>query len=201
MRQIGKAFLRGLAAVLPVALTLYLVYVLAMGAERVMGGMLRLLVPPEHYWQGMGLALALGAITAIGVVVRLPWVGLLMRLSDAIMTRIPLVKTVYSTLRDFTDFLSRMHERADVGQPVRVKLWEEVELIGLVTDSDPRLGGADQPPRSLVYLPMSYQIGGYTLAVSKERLQPLEMSVEQALSYVVTAGIRSSGAGKAAGPQ
>ncbi|HKJ76506.1 MAG TPA: DUF502 domain-containing protein [Gammaproteobacteria bacterium] len=191
MRHLGKSFLRGLAAVLPVAVTLYLVYVLAVGAERLIGGMLKLVVPAGVYWPGMGLALALVAITAIGVVVRLPWMALLMRLADAVMRRIPLVKVVYSTVRDFTDFVTRMREHGDVGRPVRVRLWGEVEAIGLITDSEPRLGPADGAgERALVYLPMSYQIGGYTLSLPKDRLEPLEMSMEEALRYVVTAGIQ-----------
>ena len=196
MRQLGRSFLRGLAAVLPVAVTLYLVYVLAVGAERLMGGMLKLVVPTGVYWPGMGLLLALVAITAIGVVVRLPWMALLMRLADAIMSRIPLVKVVYSTVRDFTDFVTRMREHGDVGRPVRVRLWDDVEAIGLITDSEPSLGPADgASERALVYLPMSYQIGGYTLSLHKDRLQPIEMSMEQALRYVVTAGIQK-GAGR-----
>lgn len=197
MRHLGKAFLRGLATVLPVVLTLYLVYVLAVGAERFMGGMLKWLVPGAYYWPGMGLVLAVAVVTAVGIVVRLPWMGLLVRLSDAIMSRIPLVKTVYSTIRDFTEFVTRMQERRDIGRPVRVRLWDEVEVMGLVTDTDPAPFASDDEGRgrSLVYMPMSYQIGGYTLALDNARLQPVEMSVEDALRYVVTAGIQQS-AGK-----
>jgi uncharacterized membrane protein len=42
---------------------------------------------------------------------------------------------------------------------------------------------------------MSYQIGGFTIVVPKERVRDLAMSVEDALRFCVTAGVgqRSTG--------
>ena len=44
-----------------------------------------------------------------------------------------------------------------------------------------------------VYFPMSYQIGGYTLFLPRERLTPVKMSMEDAMRFVVTAGMSKSG--------
>ena len=40
-----------------------------------------------------------------------------------------------------------------------------------------------------VYLPMSYQIGGYTIYVSPDHLTPLDLSFEEAMRTVITAGV------------
>ena len=40
-----------------------------------------------------------------------------------------------------------------------------------------------------VYLPMSYQIGGYTLLLPRRCLTPLEMGFEDAMRFVITAGL------------
>ena len=40
-----------------------------------------------------------------------------------------------------------------------------------------------------VYLPMSYQIGGYTLYLPERCIQRLEMSVEEGMRMVLTAGM------------
>lgn len=196
MNQIGKAFLQGLATVLPVTLTLYLAWLLAVGAERIMGGAMRLLLPNGWYWPGTGLVLALIAITLIGLVVRLPLMKLLLRLNDAVFRRIPVIKTLYSTISDFTDFVTHLQDRSDTGRPVKVRLWDEIELIGLVTDPDPALAnntGAEETHRVLVYLPMSYQLGGYTLIINRDRLQPVDMPMEDALRFVITAGVKGGG--------
>lgn len=164
-----------------------------MGAERIMGRAVRLLLPEGWYWPGTGLVLALIVITIIGLVVRLPLMKLLLRLNDAVFRRIPIIKTLYSTISDFTDFVAHMQDRQDTGRPVKVRLWDDTEVIGLVTDPDPKLannaeGGDSQ--RVLVYLPMSYQLGGYTLLINRDRLEPVDMPMEDALRFVITAGVK-----------
>lgn len=186
MQHLVKTFLLGLATILPVALTLYLVYFLAIGAERFTGGILKFLLPDIYYWPGMGLILSLVAITLIGFLVRIPGLDWLLRLNDAVMTRLPLIKTVYSTIRDFMDMIAAANKDKKIGKPVSVRIQDEIELFGLVTNSD--LGDN----KALVYLPMSYQLGGYTVILDKDRLEYLDMSVEDALRYIVTAGIQQT---------
>lgn len=189
MKFLGTAFLHGLATLLPVALTVYLVYLMAVTSEDVMGGLLRLVIPPEMYWPGLGVVFTVIAITALGLLVRIRLLGFMFNLSDALLSRIPLVKTVYSTIRDLMSFVAATQDKGDTGQPVLVRLFDGVELVGLVTDANPALGDRDN--RSLVYLPMSYQLGGYTLSLDKDRLEPLSMSMEDAMRFVVTAGVKA----------
>ena len=40
-----------------------------------------------------------------------------------------------------------------------------------------------------VYFPMSYAFGGYTLYLPRERIQPLDISVEDAMRLAITAGL------------
>ncbi len=54
MRFIGRNILTGLVTILPVVLTLYLLYWLAVSAETVLGNMIRLILPENMYWPGMG---------------------------------------------------------------------------------------------------------------------------------------------------
>ena len=42
-----------------------------------------------------------------------------------------------------------------------------------------------------MYLPMSYQIGGYTVLVPRERVRPLPLGAEEAMRLVLTAGVTS----------
>ena len=41
----------------------------------------------------------------------------------------------------------------------------------------------------MVYLPMSYQLGGFTVIVPAENVRELAMTVEEALRFCVTAGV------------
>ncbi|MFT7218834.1 MAG: putative membrane protein [Candidatus Azotimanducaceae bacterium] len=62
----------------------------------------------------------------------------------------------------------------------------------MVTSNDTTVLG-EHEDHVLVYLPMSYQIGGFTVLVPSEKLQPLDMNIEEAMSFVVTAGARKAG--------
>lgn len=189
MTTIVSAFLRGLVTLLPVGLTVYLFWILGVSAERLLGGALQDLLPEAIYFPGLGLLVALLLVTLLGLLVRLPGANLLPRFSDALFSAIPVVKSVYTTLRDLTEFVSDRDKTASSARPVLVTMAGDMVMVGLVTNHESSLSGADQ--RVLVYLPMSYQLGGYMLEVAAEKLTPLDMTVEEAMQLVLTAGVRS----------
>jgi uncharacterized membrane protein len=43
-----------------------------------------------------------------------------------------------------------------------------------------------------IYLPMSYQVGGYTICVSRDQVRSLEMSNEDTMRWILTAGLSDS---------
>ena len=65
-----------------------------------------------------------------------------------------------------------------------------VRLVGLITREDftdlPNSNGGDDDVA--VFLPFSYQIGGFTTIVPKSMIQPVDLSVEKGLRFVVTGG-------------
>ncbi|XOV86780.1 MAG: DUF502 domain-containing protein [Pseudomonadota bacterium] len=189
MPTIVSAFLRGLVTLLPVGLTVYLFWILGVSAERLLGGALQDLLPEAFYFPGLGLLVALFLVTLLGLLVRLPGANLLPRFSDALFSAIPVVKSVYTTLRDLTEFVSDRDKTSSGARPVLVTMAGDMVMVGLVTNHESSLSGADQ--RVLVYLPMSYQLGGYMLEVAAEKLTPLDMTVEEAMQLVLTAGVRS----------
>jgi uncharacterized membrane protein len=70
-----------------------------------------------------------------------------------------------------------------------------VNAIGFVTREDaPEVlqphGGRDLVT---VYFPMSYAFGGYTLYLARELVQPLDISVEDAMRLAITAGLTAAG--------
>ena len=69
MRRLWNTFLKGLAAVLPLALTVYVVFWLAKTAESVLGGPLRAWLPEGRYWPGLGLLVAFLLVLFVGVLV------------------------------------------------------------------------------------------------------------------------------------
>ena len=60
MRKIWNTMLKGLVALLPIGLTVYLVYWLAVAAERLFSRILKAFLPDALYWPGLGLLAEIG---------------------------------------------------------------------------------------------------------------------------------------------
>lgn len=195
MRRLRNIFLKGLAAVLPVALTVFFIYWLATTAESIASGPLRALLPSHHYWPGLGLLVAFGIVLLVGVLVDAYVVQRLLRFGESLLARIPIVKTVFGALKDFTRFLPAGGKSRDLK---RVVLWRigGAQAIGFVTEEDvnPKLFGDAATELVAVYFPMSYQIGGYTLYLPKSDLQETTLSVEEAMRLVLIGGVSGQSA-------
>lgn len=196
MDFIWKTFLKGLAALLPVGLTLYLLYWLALTAEKGLGPILKTVLPEHLYWPGMGLLAAIVLIFAMGIAVNAWLVQRLFALGEALLDRIPLVKSIHGALRDFMHFFSRDRQRENLNNAVAVTVGG-VQLIGFQVRDDlnnllDRNNEVDPNDKVAVYLPMSYQIGGYTLLVSRSQVQPLKMGNEDAMRWILTAGLSTN---------
>jgi uncharacterized membrane protein len=185
--------MKGLGAVLPVGITLYLIWWLGVTVERVVRPLILLWLPEHLYWPGMGLLVGLGLLFCIGVLVNAWLVRHLLRLGEAWIERIPLVKSVHGALRDFIQFFSAANQREDLQQVVLVQ-FDEIRLLGFITAEDLGDLSASLGDEEMVgvYFPMSYQIGGYTAYLPRSRLQPLDMPVEDAMRRVLTAGLSSA---------
>lgn len=191
MNTLGKLFLKGLAVVIPVALTLAILAWMATSAETLMGGALKYSLPEGWYVPGMGLVSGIAVITLIGLLSHVLIFQKLFNLGEAIFHRLPLVKTIYTAIKDFIGYLNP-DKGNQMGKVVMVKFpGQEFQLIGFVTREqfEDLPFEPDVDDAVAVYMPMSYQIGGYTLFLPRNCLTPLDISFEQAMRLVVTGAV------------
>ncbi|HEX5514069.1 MAG TPA: DUF502 domain-containing protein [Gammaproteobacteria bacterium] len=199
MKKLSSLFLQGLAAILPIAVTIYLLYWTGSSAEALLGGLLQRILPADLYVPGMGLAAGVLLTLLLGLLLNAYLVQAVWHWLEGLMARIPLVKTIFSATQDMMRLLSPAAQK-ELSQVVMVPLGDSgYRILGFVTRQDtsdlpPGLGDADT---IAVYTPLSYQIGGYTLLVPRSSVTPIDMSVEQAMRFALTAGV-SSGAGRGA---
>jgi uncharacterized membrane protein len=187
-KSIGTTLLTGIITLLPIVLTLYLLYWLALTSERVMGGILQWALPQIIYFPGLGTLAALILVFLIGILMKALLVRQLFAFGEGIVYRVPIIKSIYSAIRDLFDFFTPKKEH--FGRVVIVTV-NNMEMIGFITQEDPaRMPESLRNPDSvLVYLPMSYMIGGFTLLIPKQDIKPCQMNMDEAMRFVLTAGI------------
>ena len=195
MNALGKLFLKGLAVVIPVTLTLAILWWLARGAEQLLGSLLTKFLPTGWYIPGMGVVSAVAMTILIGLLTHVILFQRLFALGDAILHRLPLVKTIYSALKDFIGYWSPDSSMA-MSKVVLVRIpGQDFEQLGFVTREDfsrlPMDLTVEEP--IAVYLPMSYQIGGYTLFLPRSCLTSVDMSFEEGMKLVLTGAVSREG--------
>lgn len=191
MNAIGKLFLKGLVVVIPVTLTLAILWWVAASAERLLGAVLKFVLPTGWYVPGMGLIAGLALVALIGLLSHVLIFQKLFNLGETILHRLPLVKTIYTAIKDFIDYLNP-DKKNEMGKVVMVQLpGQAFQLLGFVTreqfDDLPFIPAAEDPVA--VYMPMSYQIGGYTLFLPRSCLTPLDIPFEQGMKLVLTGAV------------
>jgi uncharacterized membrane protein len=192
-KVLSGVFLRGLVVVLPTAMTAAVLAWFFMGTENYLGEIIRYLLPDLQYWPGLGIVLGVALIFAAGILVNARIARQLLGYADSLLARIPVVKTIYLSIRDVAAFMSGDSQKG-FGQVVAVRI-QEMRLIGFVTTEDPKgLPGKTAAEKFIgVYLPMSYGIGGYTVYLPKALVEPLDMSLEDAMRVTMSGGVSTSG--------
>ncbi|MBU6211556.1 MAG: DUF502 domain-containing protein [Gammaproteobacteria bacterium] len=191
MKTVGRLLAKGLLTILPIVLTVYFIYWLGVTTESLLSGLLKVWLPAEIYIPGMGLVAGFVVLIVIGLLVNAYVVRRVITFSESLILRIPVVKTVYSAVRDLTG-LMKMGEKSGELQRVVMVQFGPGKVIGFVTQENAMLPGLGSDEELVaVYMPMSYQIGGYTLYLPRDRIEPTDLTVEAAMRIVLTGGIQT----------
>jgi len=193
MRVLSRLFVKGLVVVLPITLTVYILYWLGAMVESAVKAGIRDVIGVQYYFPGLGILGGLVTIVLVGVVAEAWIVKWLFSAGESLVLRIPLVKTIYGGLKDFMEFVSTASREKSVGHTVMAAIGDDVRMMGLVTRKDFSAlpNGIGDEDTVGVYLPMSYQLGGFTVYIPRNKIQPIDMSPNDAMSFTLTAGISS----------
>jgi uncharacterized membrane protein len=191
MKHVTTTFFKGLFTLLPVLLSIYVFIWFLSIVERGSRSALLIFYPEFLYIPGMGVAIVFILIYAAGTIVERPFARWFLDLIETVFQELPVIKTVYLAIKDFTEFLKPNKEKR-TNQVVLVKFpGQEIEMIGLLTRESLRdlPEGVTKENKVAVYFPMSYQFGGCTLFIPRAWITPTNMPVEQAMRSIITAWI------------
>jgi uncharacterized membrane protein len=172
-------FLRGLIVIVPVAITLSLVYWVF---DRIDG-----LLRPYVATRGMGLLTILTFIVLVGWISSFFLIKQLYRIVDNWMEHTPVVNFIYSSVRDFLEAFAGKKRRFTNAVLVNV-FAEDVWLVGFLTDED--LGAFRLGEKFVsVYVPQAYNVAGQLYLVKRDRVRQIEdLTPPEVMKYAVSGG-------------
>lgn len=188
-----KYFVAGLVALLPLALTLWIVsFIIHLLTDPFRGlaeTVLKALGMSPALLEFASMLLALVVliifIMVIGAIGRYFLFKYLIKISDAILHRIPIISTVYKTSQEFIQTVMTSSSQS-FQQVVLVPFPHASCLsVGLVTRDDFEI--AEKIP---VFIPTTPNpTSGFLVMFRKEEMIPIEMKTEEALRYVLSCGV------------
>jgi uncharacterized membrane protein len=191
MKPISKIFFKGLIAIIPLIFTFYLLIWLAGTTELALGNIFKFFFPDRWYIKGLGFVLGVPLVFFFGAFLESVTFRRLFHNLEVLVIQIPVIKNIYTTIRDFSLLFSSKNKRK-FKQVVLVNVPHcNGQQIGFITvsnvgEASPRFITNDQ---IAVFLPFSYQMGGSTVIMSRENVTEIDLSVEDALRFIATAGV------------
>ncbi|QBS08759.1 DUF502 domain-containing protein [Legionella israelensis] len=190
--KISSIFWRGFLTLLPLYLTLYFLIWLLSSIETTFSKPLILFIG-EYYFPGLGLFTAFLFILFIGLIMKMYVAQAINKLVNSILNKLPLVGEIYNSIQNLTKYLSSS-DKIEGKEAVMVHVESmDLKLIGIVTrkDFEDAPEGIGNAKMVSVYLPMSYQIGGFTVYVPKKSITTINMTQNEALKWVFFGGIKN----------
>jgi len=190
MKKIANYFFQGLLFVVPAAVTFYVVYLAILWMENLLPIRVPIPVPGAENFNlpGLGILIIIAVITFLGYVgtrfVRNPF----FLMFEGLMERTPLLKVIYSSVKDLIEAF--VGEKKRFNQPVLVTVNQHpsVQRIGFVTENDLSQLGLG-PEKVAVYLPFSYGFNGQLVIVDAAQIQPVEASGTEMMKFVISGGV------------
>jgi len=191
LKTIKKALSSGLKVVIPFIFIAIVFYWFINWTEQLFGWLISLVVGTNNYYYGSGLLLAIALILGIGLVMQLAAMQVIYQQVETLIKKLPIINSLYRMSLNVFQFLSTK-KNTDQKNVVLVNT-PIGKVMGVLTNKQPReMLDNNDDKLVAVYIPMSYQIGGFTFLVAEDDLDFLEMNINEAMENIMTALIKSN---------
>ena len=177
MRHLPGYFLRGLVIMAPLALTVYVCYSILTAID----SWIPFSVP------GAGFALTIGLITLVGALGSNVLTDSLVGMIDRLLEKLPFVRLLYGTTKDFFEAFVGDKKRFDTAVLVTLYPASEAKALGFMTRKDVEMFGLTN--HVAVYLPHSYAFTGQLLLVPAENVTLVQAGSAELMTFIVSGGV------------
>lgn len=189
LKSLIKYLLQGVLVVAPVAVTLYLIYWLFTSIDE----LLPIYTARDSYGKiiynnyGLGFLIIISTLVIIGYLSNNFITGRLFKYFDNLLEKLPGIKLIYSTVKDFLEGFAG--NKRKFTKPVRVLMRKDPQLwqIGFITQED--LSKICDGDLVAVYLPHSYAVSGVTVLVSRANIIRIDMEPSDAMKMAISGGV------------
>ena len=190
MKSILKNFINGILTIVPIILVIYVIYKTFLFLDGLLGNTLKPYLK-EDYIPGIGLLTTIILITVLGWLSTKYISGKIIRLIDILLDKIPVVKTIYSVIKDTVQ--SFLGEKRSFSKVALVVIpGTKMRSLGFITSEQLEEFYSPLKDHVAVYIPQTFQVAGFTFLIPKEQVEIIDVKPEEAMKFVLSGGMTSS---------
>ncbi|MEQ8163317.1 MAG: DUF502 domain-containing protein [Smithellaceae bacterium] len=184
MKKFVTYFFKGILILVPIVLTIYIVVIVFQLTDSILG----------RYFVALGIKIpGLGLLTTIVLIILVGFLGTqvasgrIFNYIDGLFGKLPLIKIIYNTIKDIMNAL--LGRKSSFAKVVMIDLpgGNDIKILGFITKEDLEIFGLKD--HIAVYILQSMQWAGFTLLVPRSQVQELDVKPDEALKFIVSAGI------------
>lgn len=184
MKKLLSLFLAGITAILPLGLTVFILYKLFMIVDSLSAGII-------EYFYGKRI-IGLGFLTTIVIVILIGFIARnylgqkIIGLIEKTFSKIPIVQSIYSAIKEVSKMFSSEGNKA-FSQVVSVDFpYKGIKSIGFITNDEVNMSNKE---KVAVFIPTTPNpTNGFLIYVSRDSIEYLDMSIDEAIRAVVSLG-------------
>lgn len=188
--KISGYFLRGLITLLPLLVTIWLLYFMFSFMDSILGNIITLIA--GRHIPGLGLVLIIILIFLVGYFATYIIGAQLFKFGEELLYRVPIVKSIYSAVKQINDVLfmqktAEEYRRACLVEYPRKGIWS----VGFVTsDAATEIEAkAKQKMINVFVANTPTPATGFLIVVPARDVILLDMRIEDAFRYIVSGGV------------
>jgi len=189
VKIIVQNFIKGILTIVPIILVVYVVFKTFIFLDSILGNVLKPYLK-EDYIPGIGLLATIALITLLGWLSTKFFTGTMIGLIDKLLEHIPIVKTIYSVIKDTIH--SFLGEKKSFSKVALVTIpGTEIKSMGFITTED--LESFYNPLKDYVavYIQQTFQVAGVTLLIPKDQVEVIDVKPEEAMKFILSGGMTS----------
>jgi uncharacterized membrane protein len=191
-QSLRNSFIAGLLVIAPLGITLYVLHFVLTHIDRPLGKVINEAIQvstgrPDLHIPGLGILATVALVFCVGWLTRIAVFRYVIRQFEVIIDRVPLVRSLYNASRQIvTPFTSKealpFSEVCLVEYPMKGR-WTVGMIARHKVSEDP------DDDRVVVFFPSNHLHLGYPVVVSRREVIIIEMSVEEAIKFMLSCGV------------
>jgi len=189
MKSLRRYFVTGLVVLIPVALTIWILWKLSFLLEGILGRIF-LKYLPQFYTQGLGFVSLLLIILLVGALASNFLGRRLLGFSEGLLAKIPLFNKIYLSVKGISDAILKKKKGPFNGVAL-VEVFHGIQTLAFITSpAREEIQKENTEKLMSLFIPTVPNIStGFYCVMPEKDLKRLDLSVEEALKLMLSLGL------------